>query len=73
MRSNPANQLLFFIFLTRKYFTKVEFLDFVRSLDRFKGLIRVIISGVYMAWTKKITKFFTDRRRDICPPHVETG
>ena len=59
MRSNPAHHL-FFYFSTRKYFTMLfKILDFLRSLDRFKVLIRVIISGFFIAWRKNITKIFT--------------
>ena len=47
MRSKPAHDLLL-IFKTRKYFTTLfKFLDFLRSLDRFKVLIWVIISEFY--------------------------
>ena len=46
MRSNPTHRL--FYFPTRKYFKiLLKFLDFLRSLDRFKVLIRVIISDFY--------------------------
>ena len=48
MRSNPAT---LFYFQTQKYFTILfKFLEFLRSLDRFKVFIRVIISEFYMAW-----------------------
>ena len=30
--------------------------DFLRPLDRFKILIRIIISEFYMAWRKKLLK-----------------
>ena len=52
-----------FYFPTRKFLMILfEFLDFLRSLDRFKILIRVIISDFYMAWKKNPSKIFTYRR-----------
>ena len=40
----------FFYFPTQKYFS-IQF----RSLERFKVLIRVMISDFYMAWRKNFT------------------
>ena len=34
-----------------------KILDFLRSLDRFEVLIRVIISEFYMAWRKYLLKY----------------
>ena len=49
----------FFYFPTRKYFTIwFKFLDLLRSLDRFKVLIRVIISEFYIPWRKKSVKIY---------------
>ena len=63
---------LFFYFSTQKYFTiKLKILDFLRSLDRFKVFIQVIIIEFYMAW-KNFSKIFTYWRGDVCPPHVQT-
>ena len=81
MRSNPTHHL-FFYFPIRKYFTmQFKFFEFLRSLDRFKVLIRVIISEFYTAWRKTLTKICTYRRGNVCPPcpdgvdiaHVHTG
>ena len=48
-----------FYFSTQNYFTiSLKFLDFLRSLDRFKVLITVIISEFYMACREKLTKIF---------------
>jgi len=48
-----------------------KFLDFLGSLDRFKVLIKVIISDFYTARRKNFTKTLTSRRGDVCP-HVQT-
>ena len=46
-----------FYFPARKYVTnKFKFLDFLKSLDRYKVLVRVINSEFYMAWRKDFTK-----------------
>ena len=48
-----------FYFSTQNYFTiSFKFLDFLRLLDQFELLIRVIISEFYMAWREKLTKIF---------------
>ena len=39
-----------------------KILDFLRSLDRLKVHIRIIISEFYIAWRKNFTKIFTYRR-----------
>ena len=69
MRSNPVRT--FFYFLNWKYFTILfKILDLLRSLDRFKVLLRVILNEISMAWRENFTKIFTYRReeRDVGPP-----
>ena len=59
-----------FYFLTRKYFTILfQFLELLRSLDRFKVLIRVIISEFSMTLRKNFTKI--SARRGRLSPHVQ--
>ena len=69
MRSIPV---LTSFFSTRKYFTILfKILDFLRSLNRFKVLIRLIKSEFYMAWRKNFTKLFTYLRGTFVP-NVQT-
>ena len=52
-----------FYFSSRKYFSILfKFLDFLRSLDQLKVLVRVIISDFYMARIEKFTKILISRR-----------
>ena len=74
MHSNPAHEL-FFYFRTRKYFIMLfKFLDFLRSLDRFK-VLKVIISDYYLVWRKKFNEMFTSHRggrlSTPCPDGVD--
>ena len=80
-RSNPVHKL-FFYFPTRKYFTILfRFLDFLRSLDRLKVLIRVFISEFYMTWRKNSLKYLPIGGGTFVPPcrdgvdiaYVQTG
>ena len=62
-----------FYFPTPKYFTILfKFVDFLRSLDRFKVLIRIISSEFYMAKRKKFTKILIYRRGGRLSTHVQT-
>jgi len=67
-----------FYFPTRKYFTLsylfiflFEFLDFLRSLDRFKVLIRAIFSEFYMPWRKISLKYLLING-GMFVPHFQT-
>ena len=56
MRSNPA--LKVFLFSNSKiFYDLITILDILRSFDRFKVLIKVIISEFYMAWSKNLENF----------------
>ena len=60
-----------FYFATRKYFTiTFKFFEFLRSLGRYKVLIRVIISEFHTTWRKKNSlKYIHFGRRG---PNVQT-
>ena len=52
-------RIIFFLFLNQKYFTILfKFLDFLRSLDRFRVLIKVIISEFYTRWFPSLNNCF---------------
>ena len=42
----------FLFFNSKIFYLSFKFLNFLRSLDRFKVLFRVVISEIYMAWRK---------------------
>ena len=52
-------QIVFFYFSNRKiFYDPIQISRLPMALDRFKVLIRVIISELYMAWRKNSLKYF---------------